>query len=129
MILNFKKNQRTASVDAFDRGPAAKRYQGLNEAGMRKSNDYRQQQQYRQQSQSQPLERYDSWRDGGSTSTNRAEENVAAGGAGRINDLDIAEKYCHDLLLAEEEASQRRKAAFRAKMEKISAARSVSGVP
>ena len=181
----FEENRRTAAIDAFDRGPTAKRYRGLNEvdAGMGEANVYRQQQQQYGQ-QSQPLETYDSYGGGGGldygqltsldaererygggaainddrqhfrgiggnqrqyeqqqsaappgydpgyAGTTSAMGNVAARGGVRTsggNDLDVAERYCRDLFLAEEEESQRRKAAIRAEMEKISAARSVGG--
>ena len=50
---------------------------------------------------------------------------TATGGGGRntLDDLDIAEKYCKDLYRAEQEESERRKAAIRAEIEKISSAR------
>ena len=183
-----EENQRAAG-DAFDNGPANKRYRGLNEVGRDESNVYRQQQQYGQHQPQQlgsiKIDTFESHTSGGLeygqlaaldaerfgsagatnderqyfrgigsqnqrqfeqqaaappgydpgyTGTNGVAGNVIGGGGGDVrnsslnNDLDIAEKYCRDLFLAEEEESQRRKAVIQAEMEKISVARSVGAV-
>ena len=184
-----KEENRRAAGDAFDNGPANKRYRGLNEIGRDESNVYRQQQQYGQHQPQQlgsiKIDTFESHTSGGLeygqlaaldaerfgsagatnderqyfrgigsqnqrqfeqqaaappgydpgyTGTNGVAGNVIGGGGGDVrnsslnNDLDIAEKYCRDLFLAEEEESQRRKAVIQAEMEKISVARSVGAV-